>query len=318
VSEQHDRDERDLDETEPLGPASRAAGRVSTEVSFDADFDLTDDDAVDLARVHADDEFLTMVGAAEPDLADELANDELAALLLSWRREVDGAPIAELVDAKLAVATVHAARARKRRRPRLLAPVAAAAAVLAIAFAGMGIAARDAQPGDTLWGLTRVLYAEHARSVEAAAAVRKDLEHAREALAAGNVVEAKSRLDEAESELTAVSSEDGQADLQARHAELMAQLPDKPADGASSPPSANPTTNPDPGLTTAPQPPPQDTTSSSSPPADTSTSPPTDTTTSESGRNETPPGTGNGPGGEPASTPAGTAGAEAVPATDTP
>lgn len=319
MSDKHDRDEREHDETEPLGPDSRGSGGVTTDFSFDGDFDITDDDeAVDLSRVHADDEFLNMVGAAEPDQSDELADDELAALLLSWRREVDGTPIGELVDPKLAVATVQAARVRKKRRPRLLAPVAAAAAVLAIAFAGMGIAARDAQPGDTLWGLTRVLYSEHARSVEAAAAVRTDLEHAKEALAEGKVAEAKSRLDNAENELSSVMSEDGQADLQAEHAELSAQLPDKPADGASSPPSANPTTVPDPGLTTAPQPPP-DTTTPSTPPTDTTTTPPpTDTTTSEPGRNETPPNTGQGPASTPAAGPAGTANVEAVPATDTP
>jgi hypothetical protein len=272
--------------------------------------DQFDDEAIDFSLVHADDEFLDALGAAQPDQNGEFADDKRAALLLSWRHDVDDEPIPELVDPKLAVVTVQAARIRQRRGPRLLAPIAAAAAVLAIVFAGVGLAARDAQPGDTLWGLTRVLYADHARSVEAAAAVRVDLRDAEEALAKGRVAEAKTMLDEARHTLPTVSTEDGKADLQAQHEALVAKLPGNPAVDPASPPAANPTTAPT-GGTTAP-------TSPSTPPADTSTtnptvptnpttdptSPTTSSTTSEPpGRIETETSNGGTPGTGPANIP---------------
>jgi hypothetical protein len=197
------------------------------------------DGAIDFSLVHADDEFLDALGS--PDRSRDFADDRLAELLLSWRHDVDAEPIGELVEPKLAVATVRAARARQRRGSRLLAPLAAAAAMIAIAFAGVGLAARDAQPGDTLWGLARVLYADHARSVEAAQQVRTDLSRAQAALANGKVAEAKTALDQARQQLPSVANEDGKDNLQAQHAALEAKLPGNPAVGASPPPAASPT-----------------------------------------------------------------------------
>ncbi|HEU5475984.1 MAG TPA: anti-sigma-D factor RsdA [Actinophytocola sp.] len=245
------------------------------------------DDAIDFSLVHADDEFLDALGGGQPDPDGRFADDRLAALLLSWRQDVDAEPIANLVEPKLAVATVQAARTRQRRGPRLIAPLAAAAAVLAIAFAGIGLAARGAEPGDTLWGLARVLYSDHARSVEAAQAVRSDLSKAEKALENGQVAEAKSMLDEARVNLPTVSTEDGQADLKAQHDALVAKLPGNPADEAVPPPAASPVPNPGSGIssstttTTAPT-----TTSPTTTSPTTTTTTPT-TTTSDPGRIET-------------------------------
>ncbi|GLZ42092.1 anti-sigma-D factor RsdA [Actinokineospora sp. NBRC 105648] len=269
MPDQSDRDERGVDEVTSSPPARGEHSNV-TPVAFgsglrlDDEYDLDQladledsDDAVDISRVHADDAFLDALGAAvrgdrgtgglgglDSDLPDDIRDDDLAALLTSWRDEVDSTPIGELVDTKLAVATVFAAKHRKRRRPRLLVPFAAAAAVLAIAFTGAGLAARDAQPGDTLWGLTKVLYADHARSVEAAASVRQDLDIAQTALAEGKVAEAKSKLEDAQKGLPAIANEDGAAELAATHADLVSQLPGAPANGVQLPPSASPSTAP--------------------------------------------------------------------------
>jgi len=125
--------------------------------------------AADLSAVQADDALLDALGGSDPGIADGLGEQELNELLLAWRRDIDSEPLAELVDLDTAVTTVKTAALAQRhgqraRRHRFLVPVAAAAAVLAIAFTGTGLAARDAQPGDTLWGLTKVLYADHARS----------------------------------------------------------------------------------------------------------------------------------------------------------
>jgi hypothetical protein len=284
-------------EVESLLRTAGLAGRSEFDSAPDSILDATLEDAVDFSLVHADDEFLDALGAGQPDPDGRFADDRLAALLLSWREDVDAEPIANLVEPKLAVATVRAARARQRRAPRLLAPFAAAAAVLAIAFAGVGLAARGAEPGDTLWGLTRVLYSDHARSVEAAQAVKSDLTKAEAALANGQVTEAKSMLDAARTALPTVASEDGQADLRAQHDALVAQLPESPAAGVLPPPAASPTTLPASGSTVASNP--TTTTTTTAPPSvETTTTPApttttTTTTTTEAGRIETDPSAGD-------------------------
>jgi hypothetical protein len=273
-----------------------------------------DDEAIDLALVHADDEYLDLLGGAVLDDGDrfpgEFGDEQLTELLMSWRRDVDAEPIDDLVDTKLATVTVQTAKTHKTHRPRLLVPLAAAAAVLAIMFAGVGLAARDAQPGDTLWALSKVLYSERARSVEAAETVKQDLAQAKAALTEGNVEKAKTKLEEASSTLPTVASEDGKDELRAQHASLLAQLPGNPSGEAGPPPDPAPSTQetePDPGSSsdggstdlpaTGTQDPPAD----SSPVEDPSTvtsSAPTDPSTDTS-RNEPEPGSSsNGEVGE--------------------
>jgi hypothetical protein len=287
-----------------------------------------EDEAIDLALVHADDEYLDLLSGANLENRDsalgdfgEFGDDHLTELLMSWRRDVDAEPMGELVDTKLATVTVHAARMQRKRRPRLLVPIAAAAAVLAIAFAGVGMAARDAQPGDTLWALTKVLYADHARSVEAAEAVRADLREARAALTEGDVEEAKSKLEDAHAALPSVLPDDGKTDLEAQHASLMAKLPGNPSGEAGQPPVPDPSTQPGTGgsgssggsTSTSHNPSPtnpaeEDPTSPSSPPNESTTTTPSPTTSSEStaktdpdpGGTNSDPGTGEG-NNEPAS-----------------
>lgn len=287
------------------------------------DFDENaDTEAIDLALVHADDEYLDLLGGArlvdQDDPLGEFGDEQLTELLMSWRRDVDAEPIDELVDTKLATVTVHAARMRKKRRPRLLVPVAAAAAVLAIAFAGVGLAAKDAQPGDTLWALSKVLYSERARSVEAAQTVMQDLAQARAALTEGNVEKAKAKLEEANDALPTVLNEDGKDDLKAQHQALVAQLPGSPSGDPGAPPVPDPSTQPDPGTgsssdnsSDSSSTDPTDTTSPSIPP-DTSEEPtPPDTTepTTETSRSDPEPGTGTPSGGEPGGEPANIEGA---------
>jgi hypothetical protein len=295
-----DRDHRFSPETDHELTAFER-GLTSSEAEFSAD----------LSAVQADDALLDALGGSDPKIADGLGDQELNALLLAWRRDIDSEPLAELVDVDTAVTTVKtAALARKHGgRRRLLVPVAAAAAVLAIAFAGTGLAAKDAQPGDTLWGLTKVLYADHARSVEAAAAAKLDLEMANLALAGGRLDDARKALDEAQAALNQVTDEENRDQLLEQHRQLSTQLnpgapalppnqqsPSQSALPTSPPPSQQPSASPtslpgggNPGTslpgTTTPT------------PSDTSEPPPPPTTTpSASGndpgvpRNETSPG----------------------------
>lgn len=273
--------------------------------------------AADLSAVQADDALLDALGGSDPKIADGLGDQELNALLLAWRRDIDSEPLAELVDTETAVTTVKTAASANRfgqreRRRRMLVPVAAAAAVLAIAFTGTGLAARDAQPGDTLWGLTKVLYGDHARSVEAAATARGDLEKANMALASGHLDDARRALEDAQAALKQVAVEDNLGQLMDQHRQLSEQLQSpNPApiltipgsQGGTVPPlssqasnTPNPASQPssqlpggtDPGTTTSTVPP---TISVSPPPTSSSTtSPPESSTTSA---------TGNDPGSSP-------------------
>jgi hypothetical protein len=221
--------------------------------------------AADLSAVQADDALLDALGGSDPALADGLGDQELNALLVAWRRDIDSEPLAELVDVDTAVRTVTTASLAKRhassgRRRRLLVPVAVAAAVLAIAFTGTGLAARSAQPGDTLWGLAKVLYSDHTRSVEAAANAKLDLEKANLAIAGGNLDAAREALDAAQAALSQVSDEDNRDQLMEQHRQLAAQLqnPDAPVQG--------------PIQTTSPQVPPGGASSTQVPPAGSATS----------------------------------------------
>lgn len=275
------------------------------ESASEADF------AADLSAVQADDALLDALGGSDPKIADGLGDQELNALLLAWRRDIDSEPLAELVDNETAVTAVKTAASTKRfgqreRRRRMLVPVAAAAAVLAIAFTGTGLAARAAQPGDTLWGLTKVLYGDHARSVEAAATARVDLEKANIALAGGRVDDARKALADAQTALNQVSVDDNLSQLMDQHRQLSEQLQSSnPApistipgsqggavppvsSQASDAPAQPPTSSQLPGTTTSPVAP---TTSTSPPVVSTTPTPPPDTSTTSV--------TGNDPGSSP-------------------
>jgi hypothetical protein len=299
-------------EFHPIPSGAMSTERDDTHVSSENEYfsalDL-EEEGDDLVQVRADDELLDALAAqvrGEQAPAVDFDDEQLNALLLAWRQDVDSVPVPEIVDTKTAVATVTAAKSARRRRPRMLVPVAAAAAVLAVAFAGVGMAARGAEPGDALWGLSKVLYADHARSVEAAKSVRTDLNEAQQALEQGQIDEAKDALDAAGTELSNVSTEDGKDVLRAEHEELLEQLTSNPAPTTqpsqrsetpkpSSPPSSS--TSPTPSST-----PSQEPSSPSNPPTGSSgTSPPSGSVGEDPGdggtpgRSDTPQLPGNGP-----------------------
>jgi hypothetical protein len=297
-----DRERRnDLDHDFPLPPFD--SGMTPSEAEF----------AADLSAVQADDALLDALGGSDPKIADGLGDLELNALLLAWRRDIDSEPLADLVDTDTAVTTVKTAALAKRharhgRKRRMLVPVAAAAAVLAIAFTGTGLAARDAQPGDTLWGLTKVLYSDHARSIEAAAAARVDLQTANIALAGGRINDARKALDNAQAALKQVAVEDNLNQLMQQHRELSAQLespnpapthaPVIPASPSTLPPSQTKTQPPPP---TSSQLPAGTGGGTTTPPSSTTSTPPPASSTPTPTPSTTPPasGTGSKPGSSP-------------------
>lgn len=184
---------------------------------------------VDLSQLRADDALLDALGGADPKLADQLGEAELNALLLSWSREVDGEPMPELVSVDTAVTTITSAaanikRERRGHKRRLLIPVAAAASVLVIAFGGASVAAKEALPGDALWGLTQVLYADKANSVAASFEVKAEFQQARQAIMVGQLDTAREALDQAKVTLESVRDEENHDELYQQHRELMTQL----------------------------------------------------------------------------------------------
>ncbi|AOS65734.1 anti-sigma-D factor RsdA [Actinoalloteichus hymeniacidonis] len=237
---------------------------------------------IDLSAVQADDALLDALGGTDPAVGAEQSTDqELNAILVEWRREIDSEPFGELVDIDTAVATIAAARPQVRRKNRYLVPLATAAAVLAITFTGVSVAAREARPGDTLWGLSQVLFTEHANSVEAASKVQDELAAAQAALFDGRMELADAALKRAGASLSSVSDDDGHAHLLATHDRLREQLapetsPEDESQGEStteSEPDGEPPVVADDSTTEQPSPPEETDDSVTSPPEETSPSP---------------------------------------------
>jgi hypothetical protein len=190
-----------------------------------------DDDElpIDLQALRSDDELLDALGGtgSHPEFAATArygGEAELVSLLRAWRDEAEHDPIPMMYDTEAAVEVISQAAIDRRRPRRWLVPVASAAAVVVIGFTSLGVVARDAQPGSPLWGLTQVLYADHAKSVEAAVTVRDELSHASVAMQEGHFTEARTALSLAQNSLPSVDSSDGRADLLARGQQLAQQL----------------------------------------------------------------------------------------------
>lgn len=177
----------------------------------------------DLAAVRADDALLDMLGS--PDCMPGDVDGELARVLAAWRLEVHTDSARELVHTDTALAVISAARRPARQRNPLFGRFAAAAAVMVIAFSTVGLLAKSAHPGDNLWPVAEVLFAEYARSVKAASFVKTELDQAQKALQEGKPELAKQKLDRIEKTLPVIAPAEGHASLAARRDELERKLP---------------------------------------------------------------------------------------------
>lgn len=180
-------------------------------------FTQVSDEPIDLVAVQADDELISALAAgmsvSSPGVGGYDADDQVAALLATWRAEVDREPLPELVDLDTAMAAVRSSSRPPSRRARHLFPVAAAAAMIVFTVGGVSVGAAEAKPGDTLWGVSRVLYAERAESVEAAERVEVRIDEAKQALSRGEPAVAAQAMAAAEEDLVAVRAEEGLAEL---------------------------------------------------------------------------------------------------------
>ncbi len=210
---------------------------------------------LDLAAVRADDALLDALGAGLKPAADSGVDRELVSLLAAWVAEVrpiepesapdlEPYPVPALAGArrsKLAVvpAPVEAARVAAQITPPptatgggwrrwMLGPLgrrlAAAALLVGLASSGVALGAENATPGADSPAITRVSYAERARSVAAAAKVGTELTTARTALQQGRRAEAARVIARIGGQLPAVRSDDGHKQLAADHRQLQAAL----------------------------------------------------------------------------------------------
>lgn len=259
---------------------------ASQPANDDASDDLFDageigDEPMDLAALQADDALLDALGGADPDVRAYAGSDDpgVEALLVAWRRDVDATPMGELVDTDSAAAViVEGGRSTRRWRKRWhLVPVASAAAVLMITFTGVGLAARDALPGDMLWGVAQVLYTDHARSAQAADSAQSELDKASYAWQHGDSEAAWDALRRAQEQMKTVDAEHGRSELQAKHESLTARLEDGSQETSESNSSSASSTS-DSSLQPTPPPPPPSEVPLPPPPPPSSTTPTTPST----------------------------------------
>lgn len=196
---------------------------------------------IDLAKLQSDDALLDILGGPDPGNPARDADDTLVAVLLAWRHEVDAVPVGAELDTDTALAAIIGGRHPRPLRRRHLVPLTTAAAVLLITFTGVGLAARDAAPGDMLWGLTQVLYADRAHVVEAARQARTELAYANAAFLQGDRIAAEAALRQAQQQIYQVDTEHGLSQLQATQASLAAKFDSDPTPPT---PTSTPATTP--------------------------------------------------------------------------
>ena len=211
--------------------------------AFGAGDDLVDG-PVDLAAVRADDALLDAIaGGAPSGGADAFTggdvfgrpgqdDDHLAAILASWKADIEAEPMPELVDldeASEAVEAGHAARDRRASRGRRRMPFAVAAAAMAVALSGLGVAVHSAQPGDAMFGLTKVLFSQQADNAQKTQQVRETIVAANDAIAKGDRATAQSLLQSAGSQIQAVQADDQPPLVQQRQDVLKSLDPTAPA-----------------------------------------------------------------------------------------
>jgi hypothetical protein len=217
------------------------------------------DGPVDLAAVRADDALLDAIagGTGRADFgagygfgsgshADDEADDErIAAILAAWRADIEADPMPELVsldEAMDAVTAGHEARDRFRGRARRRMPFAVAAAAAIVAVAGLTVAVHGSQPGDTLFGVSKVFFSEHAAEVQKVDDVRKTIDRANAAIQRGDSAGARKELESANLALPELPAPDREP-LQTRHDEVQSSLAPQPP--ASSSPSRSTAKSPD-------------------------------------------------------------------------
>jgi hypothetical protein len=240
------------------------------------------DRPIDIEALRADDELVeSLVSGIVRAPREQLPSDDpeavLRSMLSAWVRDVrpetvggasDSGATTDAADEDdmvvsgptvVAAATTGAAaipfrtrvagagRHRTTEPPLYARRLAVAAALVVLVGSTLAVGSYDAQPGGTLWPVTKVLYAERARSVQAAADVSTGLETVRTALKEGRKADAEAAIAAVAATLPQVAPEQGQAQLVQQQQQLAAAvadpevaaslglIPPNPVDGGTSP-----------------------------------------------------------------------------------
>jgi hypothetical protein len=186
----------------------------------------------DLSLIAADDQLLDSIAAGKTDFGDLFGaspqftsgydgavysaylGGPIAPLLANWRSEVVDPPLRLLPPLEVPKRTMYGPVSGPPRRS--LRPIlGVATAICALLLGSAAVGAHSAAPGDALWPLTQVLYAEHADSVQARLAASSSMSSARAALSSGNAIKASVALTAASDEVQRVAVTDGKEKLQA-------------------------------------------------------------------------------------------------------
>jgi hypothetical protein len=191
------------------------------------------EEPLDLVAVQADDELINALAAgmtvSAPGNSGYDVDDKVAAMLAAWKADVDADPIPELVDLDTAVAAVESGTPRRAsNRRRHLIPLAGAAALLVFSIGGVSIGAHSAEPGDTLFGVTQVLYKDAANSRVAAAEVKQRIRTVNEKLQRGDSAGAQADIAALAPLLDQVRPEEGKTYLAAEQTFLAKKSAETP------------------------------------------------------------------------------------------
>jgi hypothetical protein len=244
--------EHEVHERESDGTWTR---RSPIDVPVDSSGDPTGGDGapLHLGDIQADDALIDALGSGSLQVTDEMAtssdvDDRLAAMLATWVATVQEParpPAAFDPDAVIAAAraadegvdgadgvtsaTPSGGPPRRGHSPYVV-RLSAAAVVALVVLGGVAVGnAGTARPGDVTWPIARVVFPEHARSVEAADTIVVHLDRARTALREGRTADAAHEVNEIQSVIGAVLPADGRATLDAEHTSIVAVIAATPA-----------------------------------------------------------------------------------------
>ncbi|MBM7366767.1 anti-sigma-D factor RsdA [Gordonia hydrophobica] len=194
---------------------------------------------IDVGAVRRDDAFLDDLAAGRAAQVADSAEYELAGMIAQWRADSISSPIPTTPTVADIEAAITRANQRERRGglSRRLRIVSGAAAILAVVGAGLLVVSEGSQPGDPLWSVKQVVFADQAKQTQARVDVESNIEAAKEALATGDVVKANDLINQAEKDIGPIQDKAEAADLRELIESIREQNPGKLIPTLSSLPS---------------------------------------------------------------------------------
>ncbi|WP_083812538.1 anti-sigma-D factor RsdA [Gordonia neofelifaecis] len=238
---------------------------------------------IDVGAVRRDDAFIDDLAAGRAADVGDAAEYQLAGLLAQWRTESLSGPVPEtptIADIETAIVRANE-RERRGGLSRRLRIVSGAAAILAVVGAGVLVLSEGSNPGDPLWSVKQVVFADQAQQTQSRLNAQENIAEAKKALAAGDTVKARELIAKAEKDIGPIRDKNEVDQLRGLIDEIRKQdpsrlipsLPSLPNPSESTtPPVTSDTPNPTVLMETPPS---STTTPSKTPPSTTKSTPST-------------------------------------------